>query len=281
MTNPTPHRLVPGQPVDLSSLPTAGEGDRKAFETELDSLRDQLAEWQTALYAEGRRSLLVVFQAMDAGGKDGTIRKVFRGINPQGTRVASFKNPSELERQHDFLWRIHKQVPASGMISIFNRSHYEDVLVVRVDRIVPESTWRPRFEQINNFEAQLAASGTTILKFFLHISPEEQAERFRDRLRKPEKNWKFSRGDLEKRRQWYDYQQAFQEMLEKCTTEIAPWHVIPADRKWYRNTVIARTIVSTLEAINPQYPTTDEDFTGSTIADSIEGGSTDPRRDGG
>ena len=167
------------------------------------------------------------------------------------------------------------------MISIFNRSHYEDVLVVRVDRIVPESTWRPRFEQINNFEAQLAASGTTILKFFLHISPEEQAERFRDRLRKPEKNWKFSRGDLDKRRQWYDYQQAFQEMLEKCTTEIAPWHVIPADRKWYRNTVIARTIVSTLETINPQYPTTDEDFTGITIADSIEGGSTDPQRDGG
>ena len=149
MTNPTPHRLVPGQPVDLSSLPTAGEGDRKAFETELDSLRDQLAKWQTALYAEGRRSLLVVFQAMDAGGKDGTIRKVFRGINPQGTRVASFKNPSELERQHDFLWRIHKQVPASGMISIFNRSHYEDVLVVRVDRIVPESTWRPRFEPVS------------------------------------------------------------------------------------------------------------------------------------
>ena len=280
MTNPTPHRLVAGQPVDLGSLPTAGEGDRKAFETELDSLRDQLAEWQRALYAERRRSLLIVLQAMDAGGKDSTIRKVFRGINPQGTHVASFKNPSELERQHDFLWRIHKQVPAAGMIGIFNRSHYEDVLVVRVDRIVPESTWQARFEQINNFEAQLAASGTTILKFFLHISPEEQAERFRDRLRKPEKNWKFSRGDLDKRRQWFDYQQAFQDMLEKCTTEIAPWHVIPADRKWYRNTVIARTIISTLETINPQFPTTDEDFAGITIADSIEGGSTDPQRDG-
>ncbi len=279
MTDPAPHCLVPGQPVDLDALPTAGEGDREAFEAELDSLRDQLAEWQRALYAERRRSLLIVLQAMDAGGKDSTIRKVFRGVNPQSIRVASFKEPSALEREHDFLWRIHQQIPSAGMISIFNRSHYEDVLVVRVDRIVPESTWRERFDQINDFEARLAASGTTILKFFLHISPEEQAERFRDRLQRPEKNWKFSRGDLDKRRQWYDYQQAYQDVLEKCTTEVAPWHVIPADRKWFRNTVIARTIISTLETINPQYPTTTEDLTGITIADSIEGGSTDPQRD--
>ena len=279
MTDPAPHCLVPGQPVDLDALPTAGEGDREAFEAELDSLRDQLAEWQRALYAERRRSLLIVLQAMDAGGKDSTIRKVFRGVNPQSIRVASFKEPSALEREHDFLWRIHQQIPSAGMISIFNRSHYEDVLVVRVDQIVPESTWRERFDQINDFEARLAASETTILKFFLHISPEEQAERFRDRLQRPEKNWKFSRGDLDKRRQWYDYQQAYQDVLEKCTTEVAPWHVIPADRKWYRNTVIARTIVSTLETINPQYPTTTEDLTGITIADSIEGGSTDPQRD--
>ena len=272
MTDPAPHCLVPGQPVDLDALPTAGEADREAFEAELDSLRDQLAEWQRALYAERRRSLLIVLQAMDAGGKDSTIRKVFRGVNPQSIRVASFKEPSALEREHDFLWRIHQQIPSAGMISIFNRSHYEDVLVVRVDRIVPESTWRERFDQINDFEARLAASGTTILKFFLHISPEEQAERFRDRLQRPEKNWKFSRGDLDKRRQWYDYQQAYQDVLEKCTTEVAPWHVIPADRKWFRNTVIARTIVSTLETINPQYPTTTEDLTGITIADSIEGG---------
>ena len=279
MTDPAPHCLVPGQPVDLDALPTAGEADREAFEAELDSLRDQLAEWQRALYAERRRSLLIVLQAMDAGGKDSTIRKVFRGVNPQSIRVASFKEPSALEREHDFLWRIHQQIPSAGMISIFNRSHYEDVLVVRVDRIVPESTWRERFDQINDFEARLAASGTTILKFFLHISPEEQAERFRDRLQRPEKNWKFSRGDLDKRRQWYDYQQAYQDVLEKCTTEVAAWHVIPADRKWFRNTVIARTIVSTLETINPQYPTTTEDLTGITIADSIEGGSTDPQRD--
>lgn len=279
MTDPAPHCLVPGQPVDLDALPTAGQGDREAFEAELDSLQDQLAEWQRALYAERRRSLLIVLQAMDAGGKDSTIRKVFRGVNPQSIRVASFKEPTALEREHDFLWRIHQQTPSTGMISIFNRSHYEDVLVVRVDRIVPESTWRERFDQINDFEARLAASGTTILKFFLHISPEEQAKRFRDRLQRPEKNWKFSRGDLDKRRQWYDYQQAYQDVLEKCTTEVAPWHVIPADRKWYRNTVIARTIVSTLETIDPQYPTTTEDLTGITIADSIEGGSTDPQRD--
>ena len=279
MSGPLSHRLVPGETVDLQELPTAGKGDRDAFEAELKTLRDRMDDWQRALYAERRRSLLVVFQAIDGGGKDSSIRKVFRGINPQGVRVASFKKPTELERQHDFLWRIHQQTPAAGMIAVFNRSHYEDVLVARVDELVPESTWRKRFGQINEFEAQLSAAGTTILKFFLHISPEEQAERMRDRLRRPEKHWKFSRGDLEKRKQWYDYQQAFQDVLEQCTTDIAAWHVIPADRKWYRNTVIARTIVETLATIDPQYPTSTEDLSGITIADTIAGGSTDPGRD--
>ena len=278
MTDSNAHRLLHGNTVDLAQLTTSGQGDRDAFEAELKTLGDRMARYQRALYAERQRSLLVVFQAIDGGGKDGTIRKVFSGVNPQGVRVASFKKPTELERQHDFLWRIHQQTPAAGMIAVFNRSHYEDVLVVRVDRIVPESTWRKRFDQINEFEAQLAAAGTTTLKFFLHISPEEQAQRMRDRLRRPEKNWKFSRDDLEKRKQWYDYQQAFQDMLQLCTTETAPWYVIPADRKWYRNTVIARAIVETLETLDPQYPTATEDFSDITIADTIDGGSSDPGR---
>ncbi len=196
----------------------------------------------------------MVLQARDAGGKDGTIRHVFQGVNSQGVRVTSFKAPNTLELAHDFLWRIHAQTPPRGMIGIFNRSHYEDVLVVRVSNLAPESVWRPRYEHINNFERMLTDAGTTILKFYLHISNKEQKERLQARLDEPDKHWKFDRGDLQKRAQWDDYTEAFEEMLERCTTEYAPWYVIPADQKWYRNLAVARVIVHTLKEMNLQYP---------------------------
>ncbi len=258
---PDTHRLVPGRSIDLAKAATRADDfhdDRKAAEKEFEDLRDELIHMQEMLYAEGTQKLLVVLQAMDAGGKDSTIRKVFKGVNPQGVRVTSFKAPSSLERAHDFLWRVHNAVPAAGMIGVFNRSHYEDVLVVRVHDLVPETVWRPRYEIINQFEEHLTQSGTTILKFFLHISKDEQRQRFQDRLDDPEKHWKFDREDLEKRKEWDDYQAAFQDMLNNCTTKHAPWYVIPADQKWYRNVAIARVIIDSLKQMNPRYPTSED-----------------------
>lgn len=266
---PDTHRLSPSTPIRIDEVSSRGKDfhdDRDEAEKEFYSLRDELIEWQRKLYAEGKQKLLVVLQAMDAGGKDGTIRHAFKGVNPQGVRVTSFKKPSELELAHDFLWRIHKAVPAKGMIGVFNRSHYEDVLVVRVHNIVPKSVWQPRYEVINQFEKHLVDSGTTILKFFLHISKKEQRERMQDRLDQPDKHWKFDVDDLNKRAQWDDYQLAFQDMLNNCTTEHAPWYLIPADQKWYRNLAIMRTMVDTLKEMNPQYPTS-EDLSGTTIND--------------
>ncbi len=260
---PETHQLAAGKSVCIDDLPTSGRefhDDRESAEREFVSLRDQLIDFQQRLYAEGRRSLLIVLQAMDAGGKDGTIRRVFQGVNPQGVRVTSFKQPSSLERSHDFLWRIHQAVPAAGLIGIFNRSHYEDVLVTRVEKLVPKSVWDRRFEHINDFEQLLTDNGTTILKFFLHISSDEQRERLEDRLRKPEKHWKFSPQDMEKRRHWDDYMQAYQDVLNRCTTESAPWYVIPADQKWYRNLAIARVLVHTLRQLDPQFPPPIEDL---------------------
>lgn len=251
------HRVQPGSSVVLAELSTRGRDfsdDRDAAEEEFQELRDELIDLQRRLYAEGRRKLLIVLQAMDAGGKDGTIRHVFRGVNPQGVQVTSFKKPSSLELSHDFLWRIHQAVPAAGMIGVFNRSHYEDVLVVRVEEIVPESVWQPRFEHINNFERHLNDSDTTILKFFLHISKDEQKDRFQKRLTNPDKHWKFSEQDLLKRKHWERYVPAYEEVLTRCSTDRAPWFVIPADQKWYRNLAIARVIVNTLRTMNPQYP---------------------------
>ncbi|MEM7115656.1 MAG: polyphosphate kinase 2 family protein [Chloroflexota bacterium] len=239
--------------------------DRAAAEAEFKQLRRELRDWQARLYAEGKQKLLIVFQAMDAGGKDGTIRRVFQGVNPQGVRVHSFKVPSKKELAHDFLWRIHKVVPGKGMIGIFNRSHYEDVLVVRVHDIVPESIWRPRYEQINQFEKLLHDTGTRILKFYLHISPEEQKERFQDRVDEPSKNWKFSFDDLKKRTFWGDYMEAYEEMLQRTTTTYAPWHVIPADQKWYRNLAISRVLLNTLKEMNPQYPPPEGDLSNVVI----------------
>jgi PPK2 family polyphosphate:nucleotide phosphotransferase len=259
------HRLVPGKKVKIAALPTDGKDlhdDRKKAEKEFEELREEFSELQDRFYADNSHKLLIVFQAMDAGGKDGTIRAVTSGVNPQGVSVTSFKAPSKEELAHDFLWRVHKAVPERGMIKIFNRSHYEDVLVVRVDNLVPEAVWRPRYELINEFERLLSSTGTTILKFFLHISKEEQRERFQERIDLPEKNWKFSFEDLEKRKQWDHYMVAVEEMLEKTTTAIAPWHVVPANQNWYRNWAIIQVIVGTLRQLDPQYPPAPEGIAG-------------------
>jgi PPK2 family polyphosphate:nucleotide phosphotransferase len=257
------HLILPNVDVNLDKIPTRADifhQNRAEAEAEFKALRKELREWQARLYAEGKQKLLIVFQALDAGGKDGTIRNVFQGVNPQGVRVTSFKAPSKEELAHDFLWRVHQEMPAKGMIRVFNRSHYEDVLIVRVENIVPESVWRPRYTHINNFERLLVDDRTTILKFFLHISPEEQAKRLIDRIVRPEKNWKFSADDLNKRAQWADYRAAFNEAISETSTDYAPWHVIPADQKWYRNLAIVRTILGTIKKMNPQYPPSEDNL---------------------
>ena len=255
-------RVPAEQTVDLSAVdPAATDGgpDDKATAKEiLHDLRKRLAELQARLYAEGERALLVVLQAMDAGGKDGTIKHVFKGVNAQGCRVTSFKQPNDTELDHDFLWRIHQNTPRKGMIGIFNRSHYEDVLVVRVHDLVPEAVWRPRYEHIRTFESTLTSEGTRIVKFFLHISKEEQADRFRRRLERPDKRWKFSVGDLDERKFWDDYQAAFEEAISETSTEAAPWYVIPADHKWFRNVAVVTTLVEVLEQMDPTYPEPEE-----------------------
>ena len=208
-----------------------------------------------------------MLQAMDTGGKDGTIKHVFGGVNPQGCRVSSFKAPSAEETNHDFLWRYHKSVPAKGRIGIFNRSHYEDVLVVRVKNLVPEDIWSRRYDQINAFERNLSLGGIAVLKFFLHISKDEQKRRLQSRLDDPDKRWKFSSNDIKERGFWDAYQQAFEDALSNCSTEHAPWYVVPANKKWYRNLVVARTIADTLEAMDPRYPPAEEGLEKVTIPD--------------
>lgn len=254
--------LIPpfDQAVRLSDYDPDYHGDftKESAALAVRRLQKQMQTLQERLYAENKQSLLIVLQALDAGGKDSTIKKVFEGINPQGVRVHSFKQPSSLEMAHDFLWRVHRQTPAKGYIGIFNRSHYEDVLVVRVNELVPQSVWEKRYDHINNFEQLLADNGTKIIKFFLYISREEQKERFQARLDEPDKHWKFSKGDLVVRDQWDDYIQAYESVLSRCNTPQAPWHIVPANRKWYRNLVVTQTIVNTLEAMNPQYPPPEE-----------------------
>ncbi len=263
--------LVPpfGKSVKLSDYNPSYDDDLKEVDVrpQTAQLQERLNELQEMLYAQGKYSLLVVLQAMDAGGKDGTIEKIFTGINPQGVRVNSFKVPSNQELAHDFLWRIHKQTPQKGQISIFNRSHYEDVLVVRVNNIVPEPIWRGRYDHINNFEKLLADNGTTILKFFLHISKKEQKERFLSRLEEPHKHWKFSKGDLVVREQWDSYMEAYEEVFMRCNAPHAPWHIIPANKKWYRDFVIMQTIVKTLEGLPLAYPTPEEGLDNIVIPD--------------
>ena len=252
------YRVKSGQQVHLNQYDpqdcSAFEGSKEDSEEVLDQLTNTLETLQELLYAENKQRLLIVLQGMDTSGKDGVIRHVFEGVNPQGVRVASFKAPSPLELSHDYLWRIHQQAPARGEMVIFNRSHYEDVLVVRVHNLVPAETWRKRYEHINAFEKMLADEGTTILKFFLHISKDEQKERLLDRLKEPDKHWKFNPGDLEERKYWKDYTHAYEEALSQTSTDYAPWYVVPANRKWYRNLVIATLLVDTLKQLNPQPP---------------------------
>lgn len=258
LSNAEIYRVAPDTTIDLSEHDTRDsrffDGDKDDGRKITSKLNDQLEELQELLYAENKRRLLVVLQAMDAGGKDGTIRHVFDGVNPQGVKVASFKKPSTRELSHDYLWRVHAKVPARGEITIFNRSHYEDVLIVRVHDLVPPDVWSKRYEHIVAFEKMLADEGTTILKFFLHISKEEQKERLQARLDEPHKNWKFSIGDLAERKIWPKYMEAFEAVLSKTSTPWAPWYIIPADRKWYRNLVISKILVDTLEGFDMQYP---------------------------
>lgn len=257
--------LIPpmDKPVNLANYDPNYRGDhrnKKAGGKYLAELQPKLSTLQERLYAEGKQSLLIVLQAMDTGGKDGTIKHVFRAVNPQGLRIAAFKSPTPKELAHDFLWRIHQQTPAHGEIGIFNRSHYEDVLIVRVNKLVPDEVWKARYEHINNFEKNLVESGTRILKFYLHISKDEQKERLQARLDDPEKHWKFELGDLPVRERWDEYIDAYQDAIALCNTEYAPWHIVPANRKWYRNIVITERIIQTLEDMNPQFPPADKNL---------------------
>jgi PPK2 family polyphosphate:nucleotide phosphotransferase len=228
-----------------------GKADGKAA---LKPLSSRLAELQTALWAESTQKLLVVLQAMDTGGKDGTIRNVFKGVNPQGVKVWGFGVPTEWELAHDFLWRIHERAPAQGGITVFNRSHYEDVLVVRVKDLAPEERWRRRYDHIADFERLLTDEGTTVVKLFLQISKEEQRLRLEARLQEPDKRWKFNVGDLEDRKLWDDFQDAYEEAITRTSTDYAPWYVIPADRKWYRDLAVSSILIETLERMDPQFP---------------------------
>ena len=230
------------------------DDDRAAAEARTAELNSRLEELQELLYAEGKHRVLVVLQAMDAGGKDGTIRHVLDGVNPQGVKVASFKAPSSKERAHDYLWRIHPHVPGDGELVVFNRSHYEDVLVVRVMDLAPKSVWSKRYDHIRNFEQLLVDEGTTIIKIMLHIDKDEQRGRLQDRLDEPNKNWKFDAGDLVHREKWADYMEAFEDALNRTSTPEAPWFVVPANRKWYRNMVISEILVQTLENLNMKFP---------------------------
>jgi PPK2 family polyphosphate:nucleotide phosphotransferase len=251
--------LVPtGSSVDLDTWKpndtSAFSGGKEAAAERLAQITSNLEELQERLYAEHKHRLLVILQGVDCAGKDGTIRHVFEGVNPQGVRVANFKVPSSVESDHDYLWRIHRQCPARGEIVIFNRSHYEDVLVVRVHSLVSPDVWGRRFDQINDFERMLAEEGVSILKFFLHIDRDEQKKRLQERLDEPKKRWKFSLADTEERKLWDSYRKAYEEALSRTSTDHAPWRIVPANHPWFRNLYVAETIVDTLEGLKMKYP---------------------------
>ncbi len=255
------YRVRPGVGVKFDNSDPDDTGDYRNNDSGKAKAKDdtgkviaRLDGLQERLYANGDRSLLIVLQGMDASGKDGTIKHVMSGINPQGCRVTSFKLPTPEERAHDFLWRAHREVPAKGYIGIFNRSHYEDVLVTRVHGAVSGKLARQRFDQINEFEHMLHQSGTTILKFFLHISRDEQKRRLEQRVRDPEKRWKWNAGDLDERKLWKKYMRAFEDMLVATSTDPAPWYIVPANHKWFRNLVVARTVVAALEDMKLKRP---------------------------
>jgi PPK2 family polyphosphate:nucleotide phosphotransferase len=246
---PLVHTVKPGSKIKLDQIDTRSDGglDRDKVEAEFAKLTLELDALQELLYGAGTHSLLVVMQGMDTSGKDGTVRKVFSQVSPLGSFVHPFKVPTEDELAHDFLWRVHRAVPGKGMIGIFNRSHYEDVLVVRVHGLVPEPVWRARYRQINDFERLLVENNTILLKFFLHISKKEQEERLLEREQEHEKAWKLSAGDWRERERWDEYMAAYDDALEVCSTEQAPWQIVPSDRKWFRNYAVAKTIVEALQ----------------------------------
>jgi PPK2 family polyphosphate:nucleotide phosphotransferase len=251
-----PILIPPGTRVRLGEFDPDDTGgyDKEAARAETEAHVKRLGELQEVLWAEKKHAALILLQAMDAGGKDGAIRNVLREVNPQGCQVTNFRVPTQDELEHDFLWRIHRAVPAKGMIGVFNRSQYEDVLVVRVHNLVPEEVWKARYKQINRFEKLLARTGTTIVKFYLHISKDEQKRQFEERLHDPAKNWKFAMGDLKEREYWDDYMRAYEVALSRCSTEWAPWHVVPSNHRWYRDLVISRAVVQALEKLDLRYP---------------------------
>jgi PPK2 family polyphosphate:nucleotide phosphotransferase len=261
--------VKPGMKVKLSDWDpndtSEFKGNKEQARMEVQKLAHRLEELQELLFAEHKHKILIVLQAMDTGGKDGAIRHVFETVNPQGTRVANFKEPSLEELDHDYLWRVHKQVPAKGELVIFNRSHYEEVLIVRVHKLVPPDIWKQRFDQINAFEQMLAENGTTILKFYLHIDKEEQKQRLQARLDDPDKHWKFHKGDLEERKLWDEYMQAYEDVLNKTSSAAAPWIIVPANHKWYRDLVISSVLVETLEGLKMKFPQPEEDLEGLVV----------------
>ena len=241
--------------ASIDTRSTCGfKGDKAATVAVFAKLNAQLVELQAVLFAEHKHKVLVVLQAMDTGGKDGVIRKVFSGINPMGVHIASFKGPTATERDHDYLWRVHERVPAKGEMVVFNRSHYEDVLITRVEGWIDNATARRRFRQINDFESMLAEEGTIILKFFLHISRDEQRQRLQDRLDDKAKTWKFNPNDLKARAKWNDYQRAYEDAINATASPHAPWHIVPADRNWVRDLYVCSVLVSTLVSLKMQYP---------------------------
>ena len=263
-----PLTVPPGTKVNLKEFDARYVADgisKSDGKKELDANVRQLSDLGYRLYAENHRALLLVLQGMDTSGKDGTIRSMMKGLNPQSCQVMPFKQPSSEELDHDFLWRVHRVVPRRGNIGIFNRSHYEDVLVVRVHQLVPEAEWRTRYDRINDFEKGLTEGRTTVVKCFLHISKDEQRERLQARLDNPNKRWKFSKGDLAERKLWPAYQAAYEDALTRCNTEHAPWHIVPADRKWYRNLTVSRILLETLQRMDPHYPPCEEDLEGVVV----------------
>jgi PPK2 family polyphosphate:nucleotide phosphotransferase len=251
-------RVKPGSRVRLDVVDPGFKGkhdDEDAAQSEIDKYKNKLFDLQELMYAERKHSLLIVLQALDAGGKDGTVNHVFSAMNPQGTVVTAFKTPTAEELGHDFLWRVHPHAPAKGTVAIFNRSHYEDVLIVRVHKLVPKDVWRGRYELINDFERLLYTQNNThIIKFFLHISKDEQLRRFEERLDDPARNWKVSEGDYAERELWDEYTKAFEEALERTSTKHAPWYVIPANHKWFRNLAVSQIVASTMEDLAMRLP---------------------------
>jgi len=262
------HSIVePGSKLRLKDRDPADTFGAKRDDKKHHKTLEQLRELQHLLYADKRYSLLIVLQGLDASGKDGTIRHVMSGVNPQGCDVMSFKAPTPYELARDFLWRVHRAVPPRGNIGIFNRSHYEDVLVVRVHEFVPKSVWKRRYRQINEFEQMLTENGVSILKFFLHISREEQRKRFEARIQDSSRNWKLSLPDFEERKHWDNYTEAYEEALQQCSTKAAPWYVIPADRKWFRNYLVAELVVRALDNMRLKYPAPTVDISQVVLGD--------------